>query len=349
MTTLNPSSSPRKIYGNAKPEELKQKHIDGFSDERQIILILGEGGTGKTRRLRDLQTLLGKDNDRIVAPLYDFYHIENFKASSIEQAIIGVLRKRGADDSNFEAYNAAEKALEAARDDTSVQFPEKQQAVRNAFVSDYNAFAAAQPKHIVLIFDTVEQSVPLTDEAEEKLVQPQTDASAGGYYWLTNTLPQLKNTITVLGGRENVLYGKPVKSGLYTELRTQVACKEFRVTGLNQADTREIAQELRRNDEALDDEEHRVLYLVSDGNPFWIDVFLTHSEWGVEPNTKLDALPEQVSQLSEQERNPYRQAVIESLLDQIGPDTSNPLLIALQCMASLRKGVNKKMLAHVAQ
>ena len=359
-TAPEPNPSPTKIYGTATPEEIKQNHIDGFSGDRRIILIVGEGGTGKTRRLRDLQRLLQPDSNRIVAPLYDFYHIDNFKASSIEQTIIDVLRKQSADSDPFTKYNMARQALEAARDDTTVSFPEKQQAVRKAFIEDYNAFAAkqsqhaAQPQHIVLIFDTVEQSVPLTDEAEHRLVQPQTDASAGGYYWLTNMLPQLQHTITVLGGRRAVLYGKSVE--LYKDLTHPLI--KVDVGELGAEDTKQLAEELQPNyapDVPLnDDVEQRMLYLVSGGIPFWIDVFLTLNQLGIVPETRLDELYHRVSngtapeQLSEQECNTYRQALINMLLGEMGPD-GPPLLLALQCMASLRKGVNRKMLAHVAQ
>jgi len=378
-TAPEPNPSPPKIYGTAKPEEIKQNHIDGFSGDWRIILIVGEGGTGKTRRLRDLEKLLqSPDSNRIVAPLYDFYHIDNFKASSIEQTIIDVLRGHGADDTTFKAYNTARQALEAARDDTSVSFLDKQQEVRAAFIKDYNAFAAAQPQHIVLIFDTVEQSVPLTDEAEHELVQPQMDASAGGYYWLINMLPQLQRTITVLGGRSAVLYGKPVP--LYDDLSNVVRLdvgelgaedtEKFAIDQLTslikkteqdlahaKATGDVLAQETAKEslsilkDIVLQKDE---LYAISRGIPFWIDVFLTLNQLGIIPKTRLDELYDRVSnksapeQLSEQERNTYRQALIEELLGEMGPD-SPPLLLALQCMASLRKGVNRKMLVHVAK
>lgn len=332
-----------------------------------LVCVLGLGGLGKTR-------LLEAFGARLLAaglpcgPLVDFYHVESFRASIIEEAICAGLAQWAPEyQTLLEPYFVARALLERARTSGN-EFRQAQQAIRATFVQSYNAIAAraaARGARITLLFDTVEQAVMLSDRTEGLLEVGETNASSGGAYWLSMTLPQLENTLVVLGGRPETLYKTPV--ALYDELGASLPGQVLTLTGLGEQATAELADDLRTRALASPDEQTagvaeaidlsdkvklRAWYELSEGLPFWIAILFTLEFVGEGPDGVLGDLQEAVSGLAPNEtlsptqREAFRARLRDYFLGEVSQGAP-PLQIALQSMATIRKGLTPALLELV--
>ncbi len=366
--TPSPLPPPRMgLYGRAEMLDTIDRYLDDSRDHSRVLVIQGDGGTGKTRLLEEIMRKLN-DAQRPYLPIYDFYHIDNFRGSAIEMNIAHALeRQPGTEDADFARYWQACQRLEQVRI-AGAQIGQAQQAVRQAFRDCYNAVAAReqqQQRPIVLLFDTIEQAIGLYDVAEHRLHGDHPDASYSGDRWLLEMLPHLHNTLVSLAGRKYTLYGERIV--LYERLSERMPVETILLGGMDypamcqfvrdiqawfidhaaDEDVREMARMLDLTDEAL----LTTWYLISEGLPFWISTLFTFSLLG-HVRGDMDQLIDQVEQtpqqidLSPDQREHYRQAVIQVVLDDIDA-TAPPLLIGLQCMASLPKGVTAEILQEV--
>src|SRR5690349_13985265 len=84
------SLDPERLFGRESELNQLSTAIQRPHENTFLLLMTGIGGSGKTYLLGRMERLLRKEGVRF-CPLYDYYHIENFKASSIERAIIAAL------------------------------------------------------------------------------------------------------------------------------------------------------------------------------------------------------------------------------------------------------------------
>ncbi|RRR73077.1 MAG: hypothetical protein EI684_09380 [Candidatus Viridilinea halotolerans] len=363
----------KRLFGRDPLLAQLRQLLDAQTQTSEVRLLEGDGGTGKTFILQALEDHLRAAKPRIFLPIYDFYHIDNFRASVIEEAISVALQvEHPALADAFAAYDAARAELERSRI-TGDAFQQAQRKVRAAFVASYNRAVAqlALPYRIVLLFDTLEQAVALSDGADRVLGVSENEASAGGEHWLRETLPQLQGTLAILGGRSQTLYGAPVE--LYAELAAKMPLQREALGGLDFAAMVALAEDMLARATASDapdrtvarqislDEPGKLLtwHLVSEGMPFWVALLFTLELLGQEPDAPLSALQEQVAAagpspdalalapLAHEAKN-IRNRVLLSLAGQITP-ASSPLVVAIQCMASIRKGLTPSLLAAVLQ
>jgi hypothetical protein len=357
------------IYG--RDEELRAitAHLDDQSGQTTVVLLIGDGGTGKTRLAQALTATL-KSRSCIFSPLYDFYHVDNFRSSAIEGTIEGTIKRecvRPYPDA-FAAYQAQREKLEHIRQSGS-DFEAAQMKVREAFVECYNNVAALEQRagrKVVLLFDTVEQAVSLTDDAEKRLKGDNLNANAGGEHWLLTMLPQLKNTLAVLLGRELTLYGTDVT--LYKRLAEHVSSIEIPLKELRDPDFKDFALELRRQLTHSPDAQTREVaqslptdevtlstwYRVSGGLPFWVSLLITCAQLGGDVvDTVQDYYLDHNSfdGIDEQTTHALRKEVIQRIFNdmrhrKVSPETQR-LFLALQWMASLRKGMTQDLLSHL--
>lgn len=377
--------------------------IEQAERRSEVVLVAGDGGTGKTSLLQALERHL-QNEGRPHLPLYDFYHIDYFRPSAIEEAIVAALSAAipGAQ-GDFGDYAAARRALDRSRM-TGTGFREAQVAARKAFVECYNKAARRLEagRRIVLLFDTVEQAVSLSDRADEALgidgadisaggehwfgpplrrkrdrgprVGDSVDISAGGEHWLHTTLPLLASTVTILGGRTNTLYGPPVT--LYDTLDALMPFHREVLEGLSYDATVDLARDMKARacrpgtPDAniavyidLEDEcKLRVWQILSGGLPFWTAILFTLDLLGLEheKDGPYEQIVNEVERLFDTETLaaaeerlrslvPAAQATLmQSFLGAINRD-AQPLMVAVQCMASVRKGMSEQLLAAIVE
>ncbi|PDW02314.1 ATP-binding protein [Candidatus Viridilinea mediisalina] len=376
----DPGNSPhalpersKTLFGRDPLLERLRQLLKAHTQVSEVILIEGPGGTGKTVMLQALESDLRAAKPRVFLPIYDFYHIDNFRASAIEEAISVALRVEHPELTDaFATYDAARADLARSRI-TGDAFQAAQRAVRAAFVASYNHAVEqlALPYRIVLLFDTLEQAVVLSDGADQVLGVSENDASAGGEHWLRESLPQLKGTLTILGGRSHTLYGAPV--GLYDALAAKLPVQHEAIRGLDFAATQALARDMLADAVAKDspdrnlalqldlDDQVKLLtwHLISEGMPFWVALLFTLEFIGQEPNSPLTEFQEQVAAAGPksngltmaelaQRAHSIREHVFASLTNQITL-ASSPLIVAIQCMASIRKGLTADLLKAVLE
>jgi hypothetical protein len=376
-TDLIFSERPTDLHGREQEFRHLREILDAPSQTTQIILLIGEGGIGKTRLLHQIRDHL---KDKPCLPYYDFYHVDNFKASSLEQTIIAELDP---EHSHFDEYWKKRADVAEARM-SGAHFDQKQGEIRATFVECYARLAKhyrSEGHYIYLLFDSVEQAIKLTDEVEDYLQIP-TDSSRGGEFWLFHILPQLPNTCVVLSGRPNTLYKAPVT--LYADLETNasVATTRVELKGLKDEAITSFALDLCRvphdggefsQKESVDnlfdqlsqnDDQTMTMWCrISGGVPFWIAALFTLYTYGLEgkkspakqtPQQQLDGFQEELRRnpdlaISEQERDELREAVIRLLLIESSGGSPSPLFLAIHIMAIVRKGVNEELLRHLLQ
>jgi Cdc6-like AAA superfamily ATPase len=164
MPALPLPPDPGVIYGRAAEVEQLTSRLDTPIDGAQALLLTGAGGTGKTYLLQEMQRALERRGAPFL-PLYDFYHIDNFKPGAIEQAIAAL------DPPVFEPYHQQTRKLEASRQ-SGAQFEVEHRKLRASFVDCFNAYANTERERgrsVVLLFDSAEQAVDLSDRAAERL------------------------------------------------------------------------------------------------------------------------------------------------------------------------------------
>lgn len=350
------------------------KHLHGREDEIQQIqtllqqggpacwILLGSGGAGKTRLLYEVQAQLPHDSQ---PRIYDFYHIDNFKASQIEAHIIATILAI-LPDADFTNYWRKRVRLETARQ-SGTQFQRASNELREQFVLDYNAAAArvrALGRNVVLLFDTVEQAVNLTDPAESQLIGDQHSATDGGQFWLQDILPQLKHSIIILSGRHKTLYGQDVE--LYNSLVDTMSATKYNLAGLSLEASHNFLDEVRgyflrssveevkeyARGKKFDSHWLTVCNEIANGQPFWLTMFYTCDMLTAIPK-KVDLLYERCYQglpisLSPEEREQQRSAIMISILDNYDL-TSNRWIFVLNWLATARKGLNREMLGRLIE
>lgn len=329
-----------------------------------LVCILGAGGLGKTRLIEAFATRL-EQASLPFAPLIDFYHIDSFRAGVVEHVIATALARTAPEHAHLlRPYLKARQRLERSRIGGQ-EFDQAQRAVRRSFITCYNQVAAAlarAQRRMVLLFDTVEQAISLSDGAERHFDLALRDASIGGEHWLRATLPKLHNTLIVLGGRPETLYGQPVS--LYAELGALIERRDHELSGLSYSATVELARDMLARASASNDEQTagiaaaidlddpaklRAWYQISEGLPFWIAILFTLELIGSEPEGVLSALQEEAGTfapevpIAAERREALRNELRECFLGEI-TQAAPPLLVALQCMASLRKGLTPALL-----
>lgn len=373
MSQLPFTFDPENLFG--REHELKQfAEAIAVPRERTLMLLMtGIGGSGKTYLLSRIEQLV-RDAGLRYCPLYDFYHIENFKASSIERAIIAALDPSG---SAFAPYFAKRAELDQLREG-GADFAATQKQLRATFVACYNLIAAGeheQGRAVVLLFDTAEQAVDLTDQAAEVMIPGYKEASWGGEFWLEETLPQLANTVVVVSGREEGLDGEPV--AFYARLKgvPDFAWAPLVVSAIPEAEAERFLSYLLERERAHEDPYHsaggfassitlnplivRIWYEVSGGLPFWLSLLLTAQMFGVMPD-QVDVLRDEARdgagdtpktdwRLTDERRKGLRDLVVKTLLQNTLNRRSEPRLILLQWMVSLRKGLSQELLAYLLE
>ena len=354
----------KQIYGRATLLDQLDKALASRTERPLLLLLTGDGGTGKTRILEALLELLDAQQ-RLHLPIYDFYHIDRFRASAIEETIIRFFCSQRPDAAAiFEPYQDARRRLDTARQ-SGQAFEQAQAMVCHTFISCYNALTEREINGpAVLLFDSVEQAVNLHDGAELRLAQREPAAIAGGEHWLSEVLPKLRNTVVILSGRPQTLYGTSVE--LYERLRDKMFAQQIPISGMERVASDDFARalhekllavgqpEIHEFAEAvsLDEETLHLWYRISGGLPFWISMLFTCTMFGVIP-PEIDAFHEQIRageppdlDLTAQQR--LRDVAMRSFLDGIDSN-DQPLLLALQWMATIRKGASVAMLSMIAQ
>jgi hypothetical protein len=371
------------LFGRSSLLQHCQELIAHKIERTRLLLVQGVAGAGKTRLTEEIQDGL-KGSLRRYLPLYDFYHIDRFKASSIEDAIIASLAEPGSQDdqearkrvvtSAFKRYTNARKKMETARQ-SGQQFEQAQKKVRKSFVTCYNALVKTFDLPMVLLFDTVEQAVNLADGAEDRLIGRSTDASEGGAIWLREMLPQLRNTVVMVLGRPQTLYGEDVK--LYEQLRAKIIDHTLiDLPGLDHTASQAFVAALRDQMFASGNEQIRQFaqdidleqpslwptwFAVADGLPFWLSVLFTCEIFGVVPPT-IDAIRDQYptpgtdnsAALTEKQHAEWRNTLTiqqaelrDALMRQLftaDDQKDHTLLIALRWLGHLRKGASLSIL-----
>lgn len=357
-----------RLYGREREQSLIRDLLD--TDEAGTLILVGEGGIGKTRLLEWALDLLQAQGRR-PPQLLDFYHVEQFKASEIEKALIRAVRQISPKTPAFELYEEQRRRLETARQ-SGEAFQLALERLREQFVHCFNdaaAECARAGRRVAVVFDTLEQAAPLHDPVERTMRGPGRSASDGGAYWLRSILPRLRDAQFLLSGRPSTLGGDPVK--LYGQLQAaSAAVRVHDVLPLDRRQSAEFLEALRGRYMASDDPAVRrqaelvpddavwveLCAEVAEGQPFWLTMIFTCAYLAVVPR-EIDR--EYFARKGEQpvdddafgdapppELEP-REALIRELLERFDINVDD-ILLALHWMAIARKGVSPAILRAIA-
>lgn len=189
----------REIIGRTEETQKIQVAIEGTGT--RVLHIVGEGGIGKTRQLREVDKWYAAQVPRPFEwlGLIDLYHSDLHSPSVIERQIVGRIDpdfETDREHSPFKVYLNKRERFEDRRRQGLVKEEERLELTQ-AFIDDYNNWAADH--RAVIAFDTLELIVYETDEVVQICEGEAISADVKG--WMTKVLPQLQNTVILLASR----------------------------------------------------------------------------------------------------------------------------------------------------
>ncbi len=208
MANANPSGHNRDhtTYSTAtrfigRKAELTAIDRAARAKSTQVVYIVGEGGAGKTRLLREILESYGKRDRGFLVPtkVVDFYHVANHSIEGLMYAIYGVLRPNVVGFTDFEpAWQKLERHLAEPPASGGGQYPGLLKTAQDALIADLDRFA--EDRRLVLVFDTAEKLVYKITEVEDALDLAQEQLTI--WRWLCSSfLPRLRNALVIIAGR----------------------------------------------------------------------------------------------------------------------------------------------------
>ena len=186
-----------KLIGRQRECEMLRAAIEA-DGELRVVYVTAPAGVGKTRLLAEVSHLRGQCSNvegTKILPLLDFYFTDVQSNSQLEERILSQLGR-----THFSAYLEQREKFEKRRQNGWFESGLEGQRTELAglFVQGFNGFT--QNTRVILRFDTLELVQYEPDEVQEVFGLPERGVEVRS--WLRTVLPQLKNTVIILAGRE---------------------------------------------------------------------------------------------------------------------------------------------------
>lgn len=331
-----------------------------------IFYIAAEGGTGKTRLLREVIDRLQDGRwsfpdvafTKRLADLYDLklhnpegLAVELFEALEVSRAYFNRFREKHAE-------------LELARREQSGEsleaIAEARQELTDAFIFDFNWLA--RERRIVIVLDTAEMLLYEPSEVLQDLLEetarpddPEFLGVATRRWLLDSFLPRIHNTVVLIAGRplqkrlpddlgqvadRHAAVFETIDLGNFTERET-IAYFDAVAEASRSLGDESTAQRIERE---IPEETRRVIHLYTGGNPILLGLmvdYLVRAETLV-PDVQVsldEARQENLAKIQEKLR-----AKIVELIQRAGEPEDE----AIRSLAWARKGMKAQLLARVA-
>ncbi|MDX9953274.1 MAG: ATP-binding protein [Anaerolineae bacterium] len=222
MNNLRPFA-PQTPYAVGREQELHAlaTALNDSSGKSAFLYFVGPGGIGKTRLIEEATK--HTPPTVLISPVIDLYHAEAHSVAGLERLLVTGLDPEA---KHFSGYRAQVARIEKRQSGGVKITPEEQAALTQTFVQEYAQLVAK--KRLCLRFDTTELIQRESDRVQEIC---QLEASYLEIReWLLNTLPQLQNTVIILGGRRPAPLCDELKT--IAETREDLAFQRFELGGL---------------------------------------------------------------------------------------------------------------------
>ena len=327
--------------GRKTEERIIRQAINDDGDSH-ILHLVGSGGIGKTMLLEEVKRWCPRS---VVCPdIIDLY-TENTN-SRVESAIVSALGKK-----HFQRYRDGRKRFEGRLVNWDPeQLTRERQKLTSIFVKDLNAYA--KTKRVILRFDTVETIQYERAEIEQAygIQPPDVELKT----WLLRVIPKLRNTVTILAGREHPELSESLKEALGKRLEL-IELKE-----LDEEGTLEYLREMEREaGKRLDmqgvakvlsqfpEPQRRVIHIYTNGHPILLALFI---DWLIQEQDVPDAFKtesEQALRQTEEEIEAICERVRQELVLRLTGNLKAPVPAALQYLGWARKGMDGTLFARI--
>ncbi|MBC7250797.1 MAG: tetratricopeptide repeat protein [Anaerolineae bacterium] len=186
-----------KLIGRKRECEMLRAAIEA-DGELRVIYVTAPAGVGKTRLLAEVPRLREQCSNverTKILPLLDFYFTDVQSNSRLEERIQSRLDHR-----HFAPYLEQREKFEKRRKEGwfEADIEEQRAKLAELFIQGFNSFT--QDTRAILRFDTLELVQYEPDEVQEVFGLPERGVEVRS--WLRTVLPQLKNAVIILAGRE---------------------------------------------------------------------------------------------------------------------------------------------------
>jgi hypothetical protein len=171
----------------------------------QVVMVVGDGGIGKTRLLRTALTRAVERDDLSVAEdIVDLYDIPAHSRNGMVDAIVHQLFH--ANPAAFRRYEHARQQLLRRQETGDLdEIAALREGLMRTFVEDLRALSSQ--KRIVLAFDTAERLVYGAGQVPELFPQV-----ADSWEWVCETLQDWGEVTVLVAGRAPIVYLRPPPS-----------------------------------------------------------------------------------------------------------------------------------------
>ena len=239
--------APEFFIGREKELGLVEDLLTAPWDSRQVLLVHGPGGVGKTRLLREIHQRRQEYAQRLVKPLL-FTRIIDFDDVSVRlpwsfgQRLVAELGRE-----QFREYLDAQEVYVQYQllGVSSDLLREQDQRGRREFIRGYNQ--VAEKKRICLLFDT-------TEKVQDTEL----------WHYLQEAIEEMKNTVLVMASRE--------LDEIQADLKRLLGQEAVHFCPLSPFDESEALDYFRHTDVGveIEPEMREKLYLLSGGHPIFI-------------------------------------------------------------------------------
>lgn len=168
--------------------------------EPQVVVLMGEGGSGKTRLLLDIRQRAASLGVQAPDALIDLYHIQTHTPEGLTTILT-----RAFPPGTFPHFERERHRLETLRLAGSSETHTQSQKLLNTFIEELNNLATE--RKVLLTLDTAERLLYGSQQMPDSVTDvPHT------WRWLVENLPRLQNCVILLAGR-------PQTDRLYQELK----------------------------------------------------------------------------------------------------------------------------------
>ena len=215
-----------KLIGRQRECEMLRAAMEA-EGELRVVYVTAPAGVGKTRLLAEVPRLreqCSNAEQTKIVPLLDFYFTDIQSNSQLEERILSRL-----DRNCFSTYLEQREKFEKRRKDGWFESGIEEQRAQLAalFVQGFNDFT--KNTRVILRFDTLELVQYEPDEVQSILGLTEWGIEVRS--WLRTVLPQLRNTVVILAGREQE------KPQVWAELQEAFVPVLGEVKSLSAADT----------------------------------------------------------------------------------------------------------------
>lgn len=280
--------------------------------ERQVVLIHGDGGVGKTYLLKETQQRYHREQDILCFPVIDFYQIKARK-------FLWVLDLLATEAPNyFRSYHTAKQQSKAIGTSASVV---SENDIIGAFYKD---LAELEKKYrCVFLFDTIEL-------IQETIVLDLMTLAAA-----------TQHSVFVMAGRRN--------AELFEQFSAQLGHKAVRLlklSGFPLADAITYMQQIPAGEELSDDEQQKLYMLANEGVPVKLALALDWLSRGWALVSLTNYTFEELTRSRNTDGEMYQQALLafeRELVTQFGRLGSD-IDRVIYTMAHVNKRFNRKLL-----